>query len=165
MCERCNEQQRLKAALSREEHDDDDDDEESEVLCERCRGCVNVVVAIQRFWRFYVSRSRAVRDGPVICASFHLGNRLKSMSEGLVSHIHEEWNLTMNNLAPFRTTTPRQRFGQLVANALIGNRVPHRIRNQATMYGRSASEPRIDGGRPRRGSLPTSRSLSPDRFQ
>ena len=118
-------------------------------------GFVKVVEAMRRFGRSYVRQRRSLGD---VATSFDQGGRLKSMSEGLVSHIHVEWNLTMNRVAQCRTTMPRQRLGQLVARTLLGKRVPHRISNWTTLNGRSASEPRIERGQSRR---VRSRSLSP----
>ena len=126
-------------------------------------GCVKVVEAMRRFGRSYVRQRRSLGNVAVISASFDLGGRLKSVSEGLVSCIHVEWTLTMNRVAPCRTTIPRQTFGQLVAKTLLGNRVPHGISNFGlTLNGRSASEPRIDRGQSRR---VRSRSLSPELFR
>ena len=118
-------------------------------------GCVKVVEAMRRFGRSYVRQRRSLGD---VATSFDQGGRLKSMSEGLVSHIHVEWNLTMNRVAQCRTTMPRQRLGQLVARTLLGKRVPHRISNWTTLNGRSASEPRIERGQ---SGHVRSRSLSP----
>ena len=119
-------------------------------------GCVKVVEAMRRFGRSCIRQRRSMGD--VASASFDKRGRLKSMTEGLVSHIHVEWNLTMNSVAQFRITIPRRPFGRLVAKTLLGRRGSHRISNWTTLNGRSASEPRIDRGQPR---CVRSRSLSP----
>ena len=67
-------------------------------------GCVKVVEAMRRFGRSCIRQRRSMGD--VASASFEKRGRLKSMTEGLVSHIHVEWNLTMNSVAQFRITIP-----------------------------------------------------------
>ena len=120
-------------------------------------GCVKVVEAMRRFRRSYVRQKRSLGDVAAISTSFDQGGRLKSVGKGLVSHLHVEWNLTMNSVAQWRTTIPRRPLGKLVAKMLLGKRVPHRISNWTTLNRRSASEPRIDSGQSRR---VRSRSLS-----
>ena len=128
--------------------------------------CVKVVMEMRRFMKSYhLLQSRSLRDGAITCAWYdhvacawydHVDGRLTSMSEGMVSQIHEAWYLTMNNVAPYRARIPRQHFGRLVAKELLGVHTP--ICNQATLNGRSASEPRRYGGPPRH---VRSRSISP----
>ena len=123
--------------------------------------CVKVVMEMRRFMKSYhLLQSRSLRDGAIACVSYdHVDGRLTSMSEGMVSHIHEAWYLTMNDVAPCRASIPRQHIGRAVAKALLRSK-RIRIRNQATLNGRSASEPRRYHGRP---SHVRSRSISPPR--
>ena len=135
-------------------------------------GCVKIVDAMRLFWiwRCYVPMAsqllwRSLDDQPVIEIeiepSFDQTGWLKSISEGLVSHLHDEWSETMNSIAQYRAFISQQRFGRLVGPMLIGNK-PRGLSNWTTLHGRSASEPRIDRGQPRRVRL---RSLAPSDWQ
>ena len=134
--------------------------------------CVEIVEAMQLLWilpfRAQQRRMNQLRMGDqprTAVGSIEIGVRfiqtgqIKSISDRLVSHIHDQWRLTMNSIAWARAEVPRQRFGQMVGPMLIGGR-PRHLSNWTTAAGRSASEPRI--ARRRSGRSGRSKSIPRD---
>ena len=103
-------------------------------------GCVEIVKQVGKFRRSYMPKG----EGNIVTNVYNEFGYLKWMSEGLVSHLHEEWSLTLNSVARYRPFFPsRKAFGKAVADRLIGNRGQHRLRDWSTANSRAASQPLI----------------------